>query len=449
MARPTEIVVERQSANDAEATVVEIHCPSGTAVKRDQPIFAIETSKAVEEVHAPIDGILVHRLNAGDVIAFGVAIAEICDQFGAAEAMPGAARDEAAMPPPIPPPIPVPASPRRTPRLSRAAAALAAQHNIAPSVFATDFVTLEQVRQHLGLALPEPAATGAARQPVSATTPITTPAAVLEPIAARKREEIRVLSQGAAASMLSMVGVELGAVGLERGDLGPMFERRIVDLVIYEAARLMRRFRKLNAAWHEAGIEYHQEVNAGIAYDDAAGDGGKDGGGLAVYGIAQADALSLEDIQDAILDGFKKYVTRRLTVQELTRATFTVTDLSPTETDFVFPLLPRGQSAIIGIAGSARRGFRLYLGFDHRVTEGLEASRFLRELAMRVGATVEALGMTHLRCAFCGEEAASGTDAASHLLRIVARTGAETLCCQRCWNRGNKIEGPQPYAVGG
>jgi pyruvate/2-oxoglutarate dehydrogenase complex dihydrolipoamide acyltransferase (E2) component len=419
MARPTEIVVERQSANDAEATVVEIHCANGTLVKRDQRIFSIETSKAVEEIYAPVDGIVVHQLKTGDSVPFGVAIAEIQDEPGGTQpaqpstAPAGAARvATAAGPPPL---SEAAVSPRPIPRLSRAAAALAAQHGVAATAFDTDFVTETNVRRHLGLAA-KPAAEPAA------------PTADLEPIPARKREEIRVLSLGAAASMLSVVGVELGAVGLERGDLGPMFATRIVDLVVYEASRLMRDFRKLNAAWHDGGIEYHREINAGIAYDA--------GGRLAVYGIALADELSLEDIQDAILDGFKKYVQNRLSAQELTRATFTVTDLSPTQMDFVFPLLPRGQSCIIGIAGSPARGFRLYMGFDHRVTEGLEASRFLHQLRERVTAAVRAQRMVRLRCGLCGQEPAAETGPASTLLRIVDRSGAEILCCHACWDRG-------------
>jgi pyruvate/2-oxoglutarate dehydrogenase complex dihydrolipoamide acyltransferase (E2) component len=412
MARPTEIMVERQSANDAEATVVEIDCASGTAVKRDQRIFAIETSKAVEEICAPIDGILVHRLTKGEIVPFGVAIAEIRDAPGGSEPAPadrGNGADRAAV-------APTPAAgQRQPPRLSRAAAALAAQHGIAATAFASDFVTAAQVRRHLGSAAPAP----------------TTPAAELEPVAARKREEIRALSQGAGASMLSIVGAELGAVGLERSDLGPMFATRIVDVVVYEAARLMRRFGKLNAAWHDGGIEYHDAVNAGIAYDD--------GGRLVVYGIAKADELSLDDIQDAILDGFRKYVTNRLTAQELTRATFTVTDLSPTQTDFVFPLLPRGQSCIIGIAGSPARGFRLYLGFDHRVTEGLEAARFLQQLREAIGAALAAHGMVHPRCGLCGREPAPQAGPTGHLLRIVDRIGADMLCCHACWSGGSQI----------
>jgi pyruvate/2-oxoglutarate dehydrogenase complex dihydrolipoamide acyltransferase (E2) component len=424
MARPTEIVVERQSANDAEATVVEIHCANGALVKRDQRIFSIETSKAVEEIHAPVDGIVVHQLKTGDSVQVGVAIAEIREELGGAltldaPTVPAVAASVArAAGPPL---GEATVSPRRIPRLSRAAAALAAQNGVGATAFDADFVTEANVRRHLGLAAAKRADV---REPML-TAP---PAADLEPIPARKREEIRVLSLGAAASMLSVVGVELGAVGLERGDLGPMFATRIVDLVVYEASRLMPGFKKLNAAWHEGGIEYHREINAGIAYDA--------GGRLAVYGIARADELSLDDIQDAILDGFKKYVQNRLSAQELTRATFTVTDLSPTQMDFVFPLLPRGQSCIIGIAGSPARGFRLYLGFDHRVTEGLEASRFLRQLRERVTAAVAAQRMVRLRCGLCGQEPAAETGMASNLLRIVDRSGAEILCCHACWDRG-------------
>lgn len=429
MAQLAEIVIERQSANDSGATVVEIHLAGGSPVKKGQRLFAVETSKAVEEVQAPADGFLVHALKLGEIVPFGVAIARICDEPEAPPVLVAAAAPEPSPAANGAAPLAMPSASRRAPRLSRAAATLAAQLGISPAAFASDFVTTADVRRLIGGTL-QPAA--APMVPVSAPpvavapTPASPIPGNLEPVPTRKREEILALSRGAGSSMLSVVGAELGAAGLDRSDTG-MFATRIVDLVVYHAARLMCRYRKLNAAWHEGGVEYHDAVNAGVAYDN--------GGRLVVYGIANADRLDLAEIQDEIIAGLRKYTRNRFTAAELTRATFTVTDLSPAHADFLFPLLPIGQSAIIGISGGPERGFSLNLGFDHRVTEGLEASRFLHELARAVVDSAIEGGMIHRKCAFCGgEPAADAPLPAAGLLRLTDRTGAEVLCCRDCWS---------------
>jgi pyruvate/2-oxoglutarate dehydrogenase complex dihydrolipoamide acyltransferase (E2) component len=354
-----EIVIERPSPRAGTATVVEIHHPSGSVVKKDDEIFAVETGKATEEVRAPADGTLVHDLKLGQVVPFSVAIARIVNEEGAG-------------------------SPPRVPA---------------------------EVEDKIQL------------RPASGSSALV--GGPIEAISARKREEIFVLSRGAGASMLSVAGVRLGAAGLRRQDT-ELFATKIVDLVIHHASRLMAKFRKLNAAWHEEGIEYHSKVNAGMAYDD--------GGRLVVFGIENSDKLSLEDIQDEIVDGLKKYIRNRFTSRELTRATFTVTDLSPTEVNFMLPLLPHGQSSIIAVAGSAQQGYELFLGFDHRVAEGRDAANFLSALRASLAETITSQQMVCRRCDICGAEAQAG-DTRTFLARLIDRTGTEILCCRACWMR--------------
>src|ERR1700722_18694656 len=72
-----ELIVERESANDIEGTVVAVLAESGTVVTKDQHLFDVETSKATQEVCAPMAGVLRHTLKTGDVVELGVAIARI------------------------------------------------------------------------------------------------------------------------------------------------------------------------------------------------------------------------------------------------------------------------------------------------------------------------------------------------------------------------------------
>jgi hypothetical protein len=133
------------------------------------------------------------------------------------------------------------------------------------------------------------------------------------------------------------------------------------------------------------------------------------------------------------LEAIEKYATQKLTVAEMTRATFTITDLSQSDLDFIHPLLPTGQSCIVAIARSAR-GYRLYVGFDHRVTEGLVASKFLMELKDRL------LSFTHAKadasCSFCRRPLAEETTlmGGKGLLHVIDADGKDALACRTCWN---------------
>jgi 2-oxoglutarate dehydrogenase E2 component (dihydrolipoamide succinyltransferase) len=137
-------------------------------------------------------------------------------------------------------------------------------------------------------------------------------------------------------------------------------------------------------------------------------------------------------------DAVGRYMDNELTLAEMTRATFTVTDLSADELDFVLPLLPSGQSCILGITHATESGYRLFAGFDHRVTEGREVAAFLGELRERLlsFASSGPMEIAVSRCAYCDRslaEAVSGSKEKG-LLKIVGRDGREALCCGSCWN---------------
>jgi hypothetical protein len=144
------------------------------------------------------------------------------------------------------------------------------------------------------------------------------------------------------------------------------------------------------------------------------------------------------DISRIVADAVGRYMNNGLTSAEMSRATFTVTDLSADDLDFVLPLLPRGQSCIIGITHHATTGFRLFAGFDHRVTEGREVAAFLTELGARVLSfgTKAAAEIAVLRCDFCSKSLAEATARGRDkgLLSVIDRKGQTSLCCASCWH---------------
>jgi 2-oxoglutarate dehydrogenase E2 component (dihydrolipoamide succinyltransferase) len=433
---PIDVVLERETANDESAIVVMIHVAAGTEVRKGEPIFDIENSKATQEVVAPEDGILSHTLEIGQTVGFGVPIARILAQPAPGRAAasdlkpaPESAAAEPAPPPPSPPP-PAPIAPPRAwqPRCSHAALALMDHGGLAPADFETDFVTADDVRARLGGVPPRarpPAPPPAARAP----DPRPVARSDGEPVARSKAAEIASLTAGAGQTMLSVLGTTLGPLAIDRPS-GGFLDGTITDLVIYEASRLMRRFSNLNAFYADGQVCRHAAVHAGLAIDS--------GGRLVVCGLQDTDRAGLGAIQDAMADAVARYLDNRLSGAELTRATFTVTDLSASELDFVLPLLPQGQSCIIGVTHSAAIGFRLFVGFDHRVTEGREAGLFLDELKQRLQSyrISRPAQATELSCADCGRtlSEAAGRGKEKGLLRIIDRDGRDSLCCMSCWN---------------
>ncbi len=409
--RPVEVTLEQESANDEDAVVVAIHQRSGALIAEGTPIIDVETSKAVQELTAPACGVVTHALEVGDRVEFGATLFKIAAAANEDEQAPSRKRKPAAAPEATPSPA-VAITPR--------AAALMRREGLDASDIGGRFITVEHVQRRLTRARP----------PIPVAAPELAPAGS-EPLSARKRREIHTLSRGAGATMLSVIGAAVGPV--RRATVAnAFFADRIVDIVAYEAARLMRAYPRLNAAWAAGdNVRAHATINAGIAFDDGES-------GLVLYGITDADTLELTAIQDRIALGLERYVLGELTSGEMAGATFSITDLSPFDVDYLLPLLPANQSAIIGVTGDGAGGYRLYVGFDHRLTEGREAARFLGDLVARVRSfdVAPTDGGQALGCAFCGKvmEEETGLFRSKGLLRMVDRAGREALCCHACYS---------------
>lgn len=409
---PVEVTLEQESANDEDAVVVAIHQRSGALIAEGTPIIDVETSKAVQELLAPAGGVVTHALEVGDRVEFGSILFKIAAAANEDEQAPVRKRKTAAV---------AEAAPAASAAITPRAAALMRREGLEAGDIGGRFITVEHVRRRI--ARDEPPAR-------SALAPVAAPAGAA-PLSARKRREIQTLSRGAGATLLSVIGAPVGRVR-RRGVENSFFAERIVDIVAYEAARLMRAYPRLNAAWAAGDtVKIHDHINAGVAFDDGAS-------GLVLYGIADADTLELTAIQERIALGLERYVLGELTAAEMGGATFSITDLSPFDVDYLLPLLPANQSAIIGVTGDGDGGFRLYVGFDHRLTEGREAARFLGELAARVRSfdAAPADDAEDLACAFCGKtmEAETGLFRSKGLLKMIDRSGAEVLCCHGCFS---------------
>ena len=160
----------------------------------------------------------------------------------------------------------------------------------------------------------------------------------------------------------------------------------INDLILLACASAIPLVPEINTSWGENEIIFHGDVHLafGVAVDD----------GLVTPVIRKADTLSLKNLSKEAKSLIHKSRNKKLTPDEMSGSTFTVTNLGMFGIDFfsgiINPpnaaILSVGASvakAVIGKDGSIRSGETMKLGLscDHRLVDGAVGARFLQTLA--------------------------------------------------------------------
>ncbi len=134
-------------------------------------------------------------------------------------------------------------------------------------------------------------------------------------------------------------------------------------------------------------------VNLGIAV-------ALEGGGLIVPVVKDADEKNIVGLARAINDVAARARSRKLAPDDLIGGTFTITNPGPFGSIISVPIIPRGQTGILGFEAIQKRvvvtdddaiavrsmGF-LSMSWDHRTIDGAEAARFLARLRERIETT--------------------------------------------------------------
>jgi 2-oxoisovalerate dehydrogenase E2 component (dihydrolipoyl transacylase) len=161
---------------------------------------------------------------------------------------------------------------------------------------------------------------------------------------------------------------------------------RISPLLIVAKAVLLAigRHPIVNSTWAGDEIVVKQYVNLGIA---AATDRG-----LIVPNIKDAGRLSLRELADAMTELVQTAKSGRTSPADMSGGTFTITNVGIFGVDTGTPILPPGESAILalGMVKEApwvhkgkirvRQVTTLGLSFDHRIIDGEQGSKFLRDV---------------------------------------------------------------------
>lgn len=412
-----------------EATISRWLKKEGDHVASGETLVELETDKVTVEVPALKAGVLVRRAKAeGDVVAVNDVLGELDDTMAVAAAAPSAAAPTPAAEtlPPAPTPAavaaPAPAHPAEEPKASPAARRLATEEGVGLATVAGTgrggVISKPDVVEHLAAAttstLPavatpvtapvsSPATSPAPTARPSAATPAPAPAAAKTPAAGAVRETREKMStrrrriaehlleaQHATAHLTTFNEIDLTAVESLRARIKERIEKEhgvrlsMMPFFVKAACIALKHFPVVNAKVDGDHIQYHHYVNMGIAVASDAG--------LVVPNLKDADQMGILDIARAIVATAKKARDGKLTMDDLTGGTFTITNGGVFGSLISTPIINFPQAGILGLHKVQERPMvvngeivprpMMYvaLSYDHRIIDGQQAVLFLVKL---------------------------------------------------------------------
>lgn len=160
----------------------------------------------------------------------------------------------------------------------------------------------------------------------------------------------------------------------------------INDIILLSCSRAIQQVPEINTSWADKEIIFHGNVNLafGVAVDD----------GLVTPVIKKAESLDLCSLSAEAKSLIEKSRSKKLTPEEMSGSTFTVTNLGMFGIDFFSGIINPPNAAILAVGssvskpivgkdGSVRSGETMILGLscDHRLVDGAVGARFLQALA--------------------------------------------------------------------
>lgn len=382
MAILQQIKVPLISVNDTSLTVVGILFAQKDAVKKGDIILVFETSKTTYDVVAEADGYIAYQCQMDEEYEVNEVVANIYSD-----------KDE------VPENIIVPIKSstsflRQEEKLedavgvwegetlfSAAAMQLMQANDISASVFkGRDFVSKADVEQKLGINKMADSKTNLSGKKTAALLPTDTEKVIVEKLSSNKRREIEFLGSVQSTGLTSTINtiVDTDGIFLHINESLQYLKNSLLPVIIYETARLLEKYKLLNAYFTGDAIAYYKEVNIGFAVDIDKG--------LKVLKVVAASNKTIGQVENDIMDLSNKYLDDKLQIADLTDISFTITDLSGEAVSFFKPLVNMMNSAILGVSSIDEKLNRCMLSvtFDHRVTEGKLVAQFLHELKDRL-----------------------------------------------------------------
>lgn len=338
----------------ADGTVATWHKKPGEAVKRDELIVDIETDKVVIEVLAEADGVLAEIIkNEGDTVLSNELLGKLNEGGAAAPAAPAAAAPAAA-----------PAAQAAAPAaaggddaiLSPAARKLAEEAGIDPNSIAgtgkggrvtkEDVVAAVEAKKNAPAAPAKPAAP-AAEAPIFAAGDRVEKRVPMTRLRAKVAERL-VEAQSAMAMLTTFNEVNMKPIMDLRSKYKDLFEKKhngvrlgFMSFFVKAATEALKRFPGVNASIDGNDIVYHGYQDIGVAVSSDRG--------LVVPVLRNAEFMSLAEIEGGIANFGKKAKEGKLTIEDMTGGTFTISNGGVFGSLLSTPIVNPPQTAILGM----------------------------------------------------------------------------------------------------
>ena len=386
----TQITVPALGESVTEATVAKWFKQVGEAVKADEPLVELETDKVTVEVNAPAAGTLSEILvEVGATVEVGAVLGAIGGAGAVAQGKPAAAAAAAA-------------APAAAPAMAAATAAVESGNvTLMPSARKMveekgldaaaiqgtgkgGRVTKGDVIDHVSqpAAAPAPAAPKAPR-PENVREERVRMSRLRKRIAERLKE-----AQNTAAMLTTFNEVDMTALNTVRAQYKDAFEKKhgvrigFMSFFVKACIVALKEFPAVNAEIDGDEMVYKNHYDIGVAVGTPQG--------LVVPVLRDADQLGFAEIEKTIGALGKKARDGKLSMEDLTGGTFTISNGGVYGSLMSTPILNPPQSGILGMHKvqmrpmvmpdgriEARPMMYLALSYDHRIIDGREAVSFL------------------------------------------------------------------------
>lgn len=387
-----------------EATISEWSKKNGAAVKRDEVVLVLETDKASVEVVAEQDGVLSTIAKEGDVVKVGAVVGSL-DTTATSTAAPTAA-PAAPTKPSAPPAAKATNGSAKSgvslidpaQSLSPAVRRIVEEQKIDPKTVAGTGrggrITKADVLEPMNL--------GQAAASVTSSPAMPAPRAPAPMIMREGKEDIErvpmttirrriaqrlVEAQHTAAILTTFNEIDMSAVSALRNKYKDKFKEKydislgFMGFFVKAVVEALKAFPKVNGSIEGNDILYHHYHNIGIAVGTERG--------LVVPVLRHVDQMTLAEIELAIKAFAIKARDGKITVDDLSGGTFTISNGGVYGSLMSTPILNPPQSGILGMHKIEERPIAVggqvvvrpmmyvALSYDHRIIDGGESVSFL------------------------------------------------------------------------
>jgi 2-oxoglutarate dehydrogenase E2 component (dihydrolipoamide succinyltransferase) len=398
---PTDVIMPQMGESIFEGTITKWLKKTGDPVEKDEPLFEISTDKVDAEIPSPVAGVLTEiKFPEGATVEVNTVVAIIGGSstsgagggaFGASASAPIAQTTQVSVSAPSAPQVQL-AAPQvadQRVRSSPLVRRIAKDNNLDLSQIAgtgsDGRINKEDVLAHLAQKGP---GTSAPQAPQLAGTevPLTKMRAI---IAQRMVESVRISPHVHTVYKIDMTRIaRLREREKARFEAQSSVKLTYMPFIAAAAVQALNKFPIVNASMIDGAIQYHANINLGIAVALE--------WGLIVPVVKQAEGLSFLSLARAIADLAARARSKKLLPDEVQGGTFTLTNSGVFGGEFGTPIINQPESAILAIGGlrkepvvltdaegndtiAIRSMQHFCLGFDHRTIDGADAGKFMFE----------------------------------------------------------------------